>query len=67
MAQRDLVDLWSSLPLSGDPARVRDVLLQFFPDLLTSYGDTAAVLGADWEFPEFDVKSRFKQQARQED
>ena len=48
MAQRDLVDLWSSLPLSGDPARVRDVLLQFFPDLLTSYGDTAAVLGADW-------------------
>ena len=48
LAQQDLADLWSSLNLSGDPARVRDALLEFFPDLLTAYGDTAAVLAADW-------------------
>lgn len=48
LAQRDLADFWSALNLSGDPARVRDELLKFFPDLLQAYGDTAAVLGADW-------------------
>lgn len=48
MAQRDLGEFWAALNLSGDPARVRDELLQFFPDLLQAYGDTAAVLGADW-------------------
>lgn len=48
LAQRDLTDFWSALNLSGDPARVRDELLKFFPDLLQAYGDTAAVLGADW-------------------
>jgi len=48
LAQRDLQDFWSAMNLSGDPARVRDELLGFFPDLLQAYGDTAAVLGADW-------------------
>lgn len=48
LAQRDLADFWQALNLSGDPARVRDELLEFFPDLLQAYGDTAAVLGADW-------------------
>lgn len=48
LAQRDLQDFWSAMNLSGDPARVRDELLGFFPDLMQAYGDTAAVLGADW-------------------
>lgn len=48
LAQRDLADFWAALPLDGDPARVRNILLDFYPDLLTAYGDTAAVLGADW-------------------
>lgn len=48
MAQRDLSGFWSALNLSGDPARVREELLLFFPDLVQAYGDTAAVLGADW-------------------
>lgn len=48
LAQRDLEDFWSSLNLSSDPARIRDELLMFFPDLVQAYGDTAAVLGADW-------------------
>lgn len=48
LAQRDLADFWQALNLSGDPVRVRDELLEFFPDLLQAYGDTAAVLGADW-------------------
>lgn len=34
--------------LSGDPAKVRDALLGFYPDLITAFGDTAAVLGADF-------------------
>lgn len=48
LAQRDLSDFWAALNLSRDPVRVRDELLAFFPDLLQAYGDTAAVLGADW-------------------
>lgn len=48
LAQRDLADFWNSLRLSGDPATVRDELVSFFPDLVQGYGDTAAVLGADW-------------------
>lgn len=47
-AQADLADFWSSLTLDGSPIVVRDLLLEFMPDLVTSYGDTAAVLGADW-------------------
>lgn len=48
LARRDLRDFWGALNLSGDPARVRDELLLFFPELVQAYGDTAAVLGADW-------------------
>lgn len=48
LAQRDLTDFWGALQLSGDPVRVLNELLEFFPDLLQTYGDTAAVLGADW-------------------
>jgi hypothetical protein len=48
LAQRDLRDFWAALNLSGDPARVRNAVLEFFPELLTQYGDVAALLGADW-------------------
>lgn len=48
LARRDLVDFWSSLNLTGDPARVRDALLDFFPELVAAYGDAAALLGADF-------------------
>ena len=33
MAQRDLRDFWFALNLGGDPKRVRDLLLEFFPEL----------------------------------
>lgn len=48
LANRDLTDFWAALNLAGDPDLVRDALLAFYPDLITAYGDTAAVLGADW-------------------
>lgn len=48
LAQRDLSDFWSTLTLSSDPSRIRDELLLLFPEILQAYGDTAAVLGADW-------------------
>jgi hypothetical protein len=48
LAQSDLTDFWSALDTSGDPVRIRNLMLEFFPDLVQSYGDTAAVLGADW-------------------
>lgn len=48
LAQHDLTDFWQAMNLSGDPARVAAELLMFFPDLMQTYGDTAAVLGADW-------------------
>lgn len=47
LAQRDLQDFWGALNL-GNPDRSRDLLLEFFPDLLADYSDTAAVLGADF-------------------
>lgn len=54
-AQRDLTDFWSSLNVNGSPITVRDLLVEFFPELITSYGDTAAVLGADWYDMQRDV------------
>lgn len=48
LAQADLISLWLALDLFGDPTRIRDVLLEFVPDLVQSYGDTAAILAADW-------------------
>lgn len=48
LAQRDLTEFWESLNVGGSPTLVRDALLAFFPELVTVYGDTAAVLGADF-------------------
>ena len=48
LAQRDLADFWAALNTKGDPFLVKAALLEFFPELLTVYGDTAALLGADW-------------------
>lgn len=48
LAHRDLSDFWSALNVRGDAARVRDPLVRFFPVLLETYGDAAALLGADW-------------------
>ena len=48
LAQRDLTDFWSALNVGGSPLLVRDAVLEFFPELLTTYGDTAAVLAGDF-------------------
>ncbi len=48
LAQRDLSEFWAALNVAGDPFRVKSALLDFFPELLTTYGDVAALLGADW-------------------
>lgn len=48
LAQRDLADFWRALNLEGDPYRIKAALLEFFPDLVQTYGDAAALLGADW-------------------
>lgn len=48
LAQQDLTDFWSALSLEGNPIVVRDNLLEFFPELVQAYGDTAAVLAADF-------------------
>jgi len=48
LAQRDLDEFWRSLNTQGNPLLVKAALLDFFPELLTVYGDTAALLGADW-------------------
>lgn len=47
LAQAQIRDLLSAFGPSSDPRAVRDALLQYFPDFMTAYGDTAAVLGAD--------------------
>jgi len=46
--QQQLRDLLATFNQDSDPVRVRDVLLQYFPDFMTAYGDTAAILGADF-------------------
>lgn len=48
LVQSDIRDLLSSFGPSSDPARLRDLMLEVFPDFMTAYGDTAAVLGADF-------------------
>ena len=47
LAQRDLRDFFASLNVEN-PDTARDALLAFMPDLIQTYGDVAAVLGADW-------------------
>lgn len=48
LAQSQLRDFLSSFRLDGDPVRVRNALLQFFPELVTSYGDVSALLATDF-------------------
>lgn len=48
LAQAQLRDFLSSFALDGDPVRVRDALLQFFPELVTTYGDVSALLASDF-------------------
>lgn len=48
LGQSQIRDLLSAFSLSSDPKTVRDALLRFFPDFMMAFGDTAAVLGADF-------------------
>lgn len=48
LAQGQLRDFLSSFALDGDPVRVRNALLQFFPELVGTYGDVSALLAADF-------------------
>lgn len=48
LAQAQLRDLLSQFKSSSDPVKVRDLLLRTFPDFMTAFGDTAAVLGGDF-------------------
>lgn len=48
LGQSQIRDLLSAFSTSSNPAAVRDALLEFFPDFMTAFGDTAAVLGADF-------------------
>lgn len=48
LGQAQLRDLLSAFGPSSNPVTVRDALLRYFPDFMTAFGDTAAVLGADF-------------------
>lgn len=48
LAQSELRDVLSSFSAASDPVLLRNLLLEVFPDLMTAFGDTAAVLGADF-------------------
>lgn len=48
LAQEQLRDFLSSFRLDGDPVRVRNALLAFFPELVTTFGDVSALLAADF-------------------
>ncbi len=48
LARRDLAGFFQSLDVWGDPLVVKAALLEFVPDLVQTYGDTAAVLAADF-------------------
>lgn len=48
LAGRELDEFWDALYEALSPEDFRDELLAFFPDLITTYGDTAGVIGADW-------------------
>lgn len=47
MVERDLNAFWSTLDLSR-PVVARDALLEFVPVLTDTYGESAAVMAADW-------------------
>jgi hypothetical protein len=48
LAQRDLTDFWSALDVYRDPFAARDALDDFLPELVGGYGDTSALLAADF-------------------
>lgn len=48
LAGRELDQFWNALFSSLSPNDFRDELVRFFPELVTAYGDTAGVIGADW-------------------
>lgn len=48
LANVELQGFFQSLDVLGDPELIRDALLDFVPDLVQTYGDTAAVLAADY-------------------
>lgn len=48
LAHRDLKSFWSSVDVSADVLDIKSDLLDYYPALITAYGDAAALLGADW-------------------
>jgi predicted component of type VI protein secretion system len=48
LAQADLVRLWRSLDLTGDPGNVAGALREHLPDVLAAYGSAAGTLAADF-------------------
>lgn len=48
LARNDLDQFWSAMNTDGNPELVRNALLDFFPELVTVYGDAAAALAADF-------------------
>lgn len=47
MAQKDLVDFWKLLDKT-DPLEVKAAMLEFMPELIGAYGESAAILAADF-------------------
>jgi hypothetical protein len=48
LAQRDLAEFSASLELYRDPFSVRDTMGEFLPELIAAYGNTEALLAADF-------------------
>jgi hypothetical protein len=48
LAQRDLADFWAALDLYRDPFMARDSVSEFMPELIAAYGNTEALLAADF-------------------
>lgn len=48
LARHDLTTFWAALNMQGSPILVRNALLDFFPELISAYGDSAALLAADF-------------------
>jgi hypothetical protein len=47
MAQKDLVDFWKLLDKTN-PLEVKAAMLEFMPELISAYGESASVLAADF-------------------
>jgi hypothetical protein len=48
LAQRDLAGFWASLDLYRDPFSVRDALSELMPELIGAYGNSEALIAADF-------------------